>query len=125
MLHHLPRHADVVGDLVDLVTLLVPAQEAGAAQAVNGRVERVAALALAIGTLSTLASVASSMACYDGSVLKIRGPTSDVRGLLPRLRYRAWVHIKAMPGGQPIGRNVPARVVWADCWVAESNSLEC
>jgi hypothetical protein len=33
----LPRHADVVGDLVGLIALLGTRQDAGAAQAVNGR----------------------------------------------------------------------------------------
>src|SRR5437870_5362640 len=41
VLDHLPGHADVVGDLVDIVALSVPSQDAGAAQPVNGRVLRV------------------------------------------------------------------------------------
>jgi hypothetical protein len=40
VLDHLPGHPHVVGDLVDIVALSVPGQDAGAAQPVNGRVLR-------------------------------------------------------------------------------------
>ena len=40
----LPGHADVVGDLVDLVALLGARQDAGAAQAVDGRMVSVVGL---------------------------------------------------------------------------------
>ncbi len=38
----LTGHADIVGDLVDLIALFSPGQDAGAAQAVNGRMVGIA-----------------------------------------------------------------------------------
>jgi hypothetical protein len=56
----LPGHADVVGDLVDLVALLGARQDAGAAQAVDGRMVSVVGLDVPIDMIVEAAPVAST-----------------------------------------------------------------
>src|SRR5882672_12261619 len=109
MLDVLAGHADIVGDLVDLIALFSPGQDASAAQAVNGRMVDIVGVNVPIVFLD-LAGNPFLPAAADGAAFRGVGEPSPparaqtVGGVLRGLRrIEVQVVAESLDGFQPAG----------------------
>ena len=104
----LPGHADVVGDLVDLVALLGPRQDAGAAQAVDGRMVSVVGLDVPIVLLDLGGNPFFPAATYLPAFRGLGKPATPTRAQAISGVLRALRRIKLEVFAEAIDRLQPA-----------------
>ena len=104
----LPGHADVVRDLVDLVALLGARQDAGAAQAVDGRMVSVVGLDVPIVLLDLGGNPFFPAATYLPSFRGVGKPATPTRAQAVSGLLRALRRIKVEVFAEAIDRLQPA-----------------
>ena len=108
MLDVLPGHADVVGDLVDLVALLGAGEDAGAAQAVDGRMVSVVGIDVPIVFLDLGGNPFFPAAAYLPAFRGVGEPSTPTRAKAVSGVLRALRRIKVQIFAETIDRLQPA-----------------